>query len=143
MLAQPFSPLATSPPIILFSLPLTSQSHLSQPFPFSPSADNLVSYVTKIGSNKKRTSSFSIHWSTTMSLPMPLSNYVIANMNVNTAFPPVLPDELYRLLCKPSASSCELAHSAAHTLKDISLQRAGRNHLKTINFQFPLCGLHT
>lgn len=44
-------PLTTSPPVILFSLPFTSQSYLPQPLPFSPSVDGLVSYFIKIRRN--------------------------------------------------------------------------------------------
>lgn len=50
-------------------------SYFPWPFPLSPSADDLVSYFTKIRNNEKRTSLFSIHWSTHLipSLPMLLS----------------------------------------------------------------------
>lgn len=141
-LSQPFSLLTAWPPVILFPLPLIFQSYLPESFSFSSSADNFVSYFTEIRSNMKRTSSFSIHWSTYRTISLP----------VCSPFPAVLSDKLFIFLPKPNASSCELVLSMAHTLKDIILQQAAitvginqhsMNHLNIINFQFPLHGLHT
>lgn len=78
------SSLTTSPPVILFSLPLTSWSYFPWSFPLSPSVDDLVSYFTKIRKNKKRISLFFIHWSTHLTLSLP----------VYSPFPAVLPDNL-------------------------------------------------
>lgn len=142
LLSQPFNLLTASPPVILFPLPLIFQSYLPQSFPFSLSADNFVSYFTEIRSNKKRTSSFSVHWSTYRTVSLP----------VYSPFPAVLSDKLFIFLPKPNASSCELVLSMAHTLKDTTLQQAAitvginqnsMTHLNIINFQFPLHALHT
>lgn len=119
----------------MFSLPLTSQAYLPRPLPFSPVADNRVSYFTTFRKNKKRTSSCSMHRSIHLSGSLP-------GFSVH---PAVLPDKLDTLLSR------ELVLSVAPTLKGITIQPAAvtaginqhsTNHLDLINFQFPLRGLH-